>query len=579
MSTLTRTVLETTTNLVASPVSASAINLTWTANTRATGYRVYRNGTLIASPTTNSYSDSGLTASTSYTYSVSTVAATGEGPQTAGVQGTTLAAPDTTAPTAPVITATATGQTTISVALTTPATDAQSGVASYDLEYKRAADATYSVITPVTAGQFPYILGGLTAATQYNTRSRARDAVGNIGAYSAVSNATTQAATGTTYPYYSGLDLSNIPWHNSSGGWGAQYPLQAPTAPTTTRSVTVNSLSEFSTQANIAGTRITIATGWAGNTIAGFGADDIEVIIPPGVSIGAIQVGSFFPAGGRRRIRIRGSTDGSRGGRMGQLRVIDASSSDIIVEGVDLNGDSGYGGAETNQAVRIDSSANRVCFVNCRFISGGYGWLGGAQHVVIANCNMYAGAATRTQAGFVEGWGIRNSGGPIVIVDSRIQSTRYAIIRAQAIGNAGELLYISNTKVVAVAEGRSMWMWNNLNNGPWFGQGAIVENTDFYSYTAGGCGFGFELLGNNVNYSRVRNCRFYSGGAATVDQSALTAAENSYTGDHDWTVGNTFFSLPGTEPAWTGPGDPRLVPLPSGLTLISGEGACPGLVW
>jgi len=66
------------TNLAATAVSASQINLTWTASTSSagvTGYRVERcqgagctSFAEIATPAGNSYSDSGLLASTSYTY-------------------------------------------------------------------------------------------------------------------------------------------------------------------------------------------------------------------------------------------------------------------------------------------------------------------------------------------------------------------------------------------------------------------------------------------------------------------------------------------------------------------------------
>jgi GH18 family chitinase/chitodextrinase len=61
-------------NLTATAVSASQINLSWTASTDnvgVTGYRIYRRGSLIATSSTNAYSDSGLSASTSYTYTVS----------------------------------------------------------------------------------------------------------------------------------------------------------------------------------------------------------------------------------------------------------------------------------------------------------------------------------------------------------------------------------------------------------------------------------------------------------------------------------------------------------------------------
>lgn len=62
------------TNLTAIPVSSSQINLSWTASTDnigVTGYRIYRNGTQIATSPTNSYSNTSLSASTAYSYAVS----------------------------------------------------------------------------------------------------------------------------------------------------------------------------------------------------------------------------------------------------------------------------------------------------------------------------------------------------------------------------------------------------------------------------------------------------------------------------------------------------------------------------
>ncbi|OPH56934.1 hypothetical protein BC351_26330 [Paenibacillus ferrarius] len=60
-------------NLTATAVSNSQINLSWTASTDnvgVSGYDIYRNGTLVGSSTSNSYSDTGLTASTTYSYTV-----------------------------------------------------------------------------------------------------------------------------------------------------------------------------------------------------------------------------------------------------------------------------------------------------------------------------------------------------------------------------------------------------------------------------------------------------------------------------------------------------------------------------
>ncbi|TXK83813.1 discoidin domain-containing protein [Paenibacillus sp. N3.4] len=61
------------TNLTATAVSSSQINLSWTASTDnvgVTSYEVYRGGTKVGTSTTTSYSDTGLTASTAYSYTV-----------------------------------------------------------------------------------------------------------------------------------------------------------------------------------------------------------------------------------------------------------------------------------------------------------------------------------------------------------------------------------------------------------------------------------------------------------------------------------------------------------------------------
>jgi poly(beta-D-mannuronate) lyase len=61
------------TGLSASAASSSQINLTWTASTDnvgVTGYDVFRGGSLVGSTATTSYSDSGLSASTTYSYTV-----------------------------------------------------------------------------------------------------------------------------------------------------------------------------------------------------------------------------------------------------------------------------------------------------------------------------------------------------------------------------------------------------------------------------------------------------------------------------------------------------------------------------
>jgi hypothetical protein len=69
--------------------SSSSVSLTWSAASGATSYNVYRNGTKVGSPTGTSYTDSGLSANTSYSYQVSASNSAGEGPKSSSISVTT----------------------------------------------------------------------------------------------------------------------------------------------------------------------------------------------------------------------------------------------------------------------------------------------------------------------------------------------------------------------------------------------------------------------------------------------------------------------------------------------------------
>jgi hypothetical protein len=81
------------TGLTALAVSSSQINLSWTASTGSvTGYNIFRGGTKVGTSLTSAYQDVGLTASTSYTYTVSAYDAAGNtSAQSAGASATTQA--------------------------------------------------------------------------------------------------------------------------------------------------------------------------------------------------------------------------------------------------------------------------------------------------------------------------------------------------------------------------------------------------------------------------------------------------------------------------------------------------------
>ncbi len=175
--------------LTAASASTSQINLSWTAssdNVGVTGYKVYRNGTQIATATASSYSDTGLAASTSYTYTVSAFDAAGNvSGQSASVSAKTMTPSDTQAPTVPAgLTATIASTSQINLAWT--ASTDNVGVTGYKIYKNGNLVATVSTTA--------YSDTGLAASTSYTYTVSAYDAAGNVSGQSSPASATTQAA-------------------------------------------------------------------------------------------------------------------------------------------------------------------------------------------------------------------------------------------------------------------------------------------------------------------------------------------------------------------------------------------------
>src|SRR6266568_3042522 len=196
------------TNLVATAVSGSQINLSWTDNsTNETSFKIERKtgsgGTYsqIATVGTNvtTFSNTSLAAGTTYFYRVRASNSSGNSAYTNEASATPVA--DTTAPTAPIgLTATATSTSTINLSWT--ASTDNVGVTGYSVERCQGAACTNFALLQVVAPT-PTTFDDLFLinSTSYSYRIRASDAAGNLSAYSAVVSATTQtAAAGATPP-------------------------------------------------------------------------------------------------------------------------------------------------------------------------------------------------------------------------------------------------------------------------------------------------------------------------------------------------------------------------------------------
>lgn len=168
------------TGLDADVLDASRISLSWNAVDGATSYVVKRDGTGVSGNVLGtSYTDSGLSASTTYTYTVYAQNAQGTSPDSASVQATTMTPP----PDAPTgVTAGNPGTLTIDVSWNTV-----TGADAYKV-YRSTDDVDYSYVTLEDGTS--YTDSGLQHSTTYYYKVAATNIAGE-SARSAAATATT----------------------------------------------------------------------------------------------------------------------------------------------------------------------------------------------------------------------------------------------------------------------------------------------------------------------------------------------------------------------------------------------------
>jgi chitodextrinase len=207
------------TNLTATAVAFNRVDLAWDAATDNSGaiakYQVLRGGELLAETTGTSFSDTTVTESTIYVYSVKAVDPSDNvSPASDSASITTPAAPDTTPPSAPTnLAATATAYNRVN--LTWGASSDNSGTVSKYYIYRGGA-----VIAETTGLTFADTT--VNASANYSYVVRALDPSGNVSAASNTATVTTPAAPDTTAPSApTGLVATSISSRQVNLRWNA----------------------------------------------------------------------------------------------------------------------------------------------------------------------------------------------------------------------------------------------------------------------------------------------------------------------------------------------------------------------
>jgi cellulose 1,4-beta-cellobiosidase len=176
------------TGLTVGTRTATSINFTWTAatdNVAVTGYRIYRNGTQVGTSATASFSDTSLTPSTSYSYTVAAVdAVPNVSAQSSASSFSTLA--DTAAPSVPAAPTLST-RTVNSITLTWVVATDNVAVTGYRI-YRNGTQVG-------TSATNSFANTGLTPNTAYTFTVASYDAVPNVSAQSSGTSLSTLADT------------------------------------------------------------------------------------------------------------------------------------------------------------------------------------------------------------------------------------------------------------------------------------------------------------------------------------------------------------------------------------------------
>ncbi|RCX21658.1 glycosidase [Fontibacillus phaseoli] len=201
-------------NVTATVQSSTSLKITWTAssdNVAVTGYEVYRGGVKVGTANGTSYTDSGLSVNTTYSYTVKAYDAAGNKSAASSPPATaTTGAPDTEAPSVPQ-NVSATASSSSSASITWSASSDNVAVTGYEV-YRDGVKVGTTATTSYTDT-------GLAANTSYSYTVKAYDAAGNLSAFSAAALVTTAAGNNVTIYYKQGFTTPYIHYRPAGGTW------------------------------------------------------------------------------------------------------------------------------------------------------------------------------------------------------------------------------------------------------------------------------------------------------------------------------------------------------------------------
>jgi hypothetical protein len=306
-------------------------------------------------------------------------------------------------------------------------------------------------------------------------------------------------------------------------------------------------------EALVPGTSVVVDADYIGPTVVFGDVADLEIVVPRGRTVARLWIGRYTPTSTTSRVRIRGTTPGLHsGGVIGQIVFYSNPATDLIIDGVDLNGDDGKGGG---LLLQLAWPAERVAVVNVRGHGVGAAFLGGGNDIVFAGNRILSAARPREVNGWPEGWGLRGGGDRLVVYDNRIEGTRYHRVRVHPAPGLQQYAWVANNTFVDPREARIFAAIDMSGNKP-LSHSTAVWAVCNRVYAHSSC-ISASFEAPHANYARLTSNTFFG----SITEADQRQRQDFHGPGRDYLSGNRF-SAWRAPPAWEAPGDPTAIPLP-----------------
>jgi hypothetical protein len=355
------------------------------------------------------------------------------------------------------------------------------------------------------------------------------------------------ASSGTDpYTWFTALDKATIPFHAGAGTWGAQSTIKEPSAPTITSFGTASNPTQLRDALATGGVQVTLTANISASAY-NVAITDSEIIIPPGIVLYSPTFGGTLNQ--VNRLRVRGETVGSfSGGQVDHFNLF-GTGADIIVDGIALSGD------EDIYAMNLGPAAgfNRGAVVNCRIASGGFGIGSTCGDLVVAGCSIITGLSwpwtTNDEAYAIRAYFETN--GNVVIFGNELRSnptredSTHARFRAHP-DSGIEYIWAAQNRFVERVENWIFWVDAAAGGGSGDAIATWVVNNEIISDGTGTSGSAStpKLTGGDQVRAYIQDNVFKSSDFASDTDISMTGSTSTTKS------GNTYESLPGSDPAW-----------------------------